>query len=121
MGETLWATPSSPLLWIAGGFGLVAFNNNQAPTSYSLIDVYQQYNWYPYTWKMRGTDKNDLFLAGEYGSVFHYNGKNWHLYTELLNDGIRFWCLATSPHLVVIGGEDNSGFLRKGIIVIGRR
>jgi hypothetical protein len=77
--------------------------------------------WHPYTWKMRGTEINDLFLAGEWGATYHFNGKNWRWYEKLRNDGFRFWCLDISPNLVVIGGEDNSGFLRKGIVAIGRR
>ena len=121
MGETLWATPSSPLLWIAGGFGIFTFNDNQAPVSYSEVIIPERAYWHPYTWKMRGNDKNDLFLAGEYGAAYHFNGKHWRWYSELRNDGLRFWCLDTSPNLSVIGGEDNSGFLTKGIVVIGRR
>ena len=54
---------------------------------------------------VRGNGSNDIFFAGSYGSILHYNGINWHYYKELTNRG-HFKAIAVSGELIVAVGTD---------------
>nr|MBC8175452.1 hypothetical protein [Candidatus Neomarinimicrobiota bacterium] len=121
MAGTLWAWEDSDLLWFGGGFGMFALDSALSPSSYEEINIYQEAGYFAYPWRVRGNTPNDLFIVGEYGSVFHYNGINWKWYEDLYQDQSRFRSIAIQSDFAVIVGIDYAPFLDKAYVVRGYR
>ncbi len=79
----------------------------------------------PYDWgvnKVRGNDINDIITCGVFGRVWHYNGVNWKIYTELVSQTDDLYKIEIKGNIcVAIGERYINGIERKGIIHIGRR
>jgi hypothetical protein len=72
--------------------------------------------------RVRGTDVNDIFTAGNYGHLWHYNGSTWKLYDELVNTSDRILSIDVKENIVVACGYRYlDGFNNYGLILIGRR
>jgi len=68
-----------------------------------------------YTNAIRGTSLADIFVAGDLGFVAHFNGVDWHVFTEVYN--AQYLASAMSNNVVALVGERNGG----GAVTIGRR
>jgi hypothetical protein len=53
--------------------------------------------------RIRGNDINDIFIAGDFGILAHYNGKNWREFTEF-NEVNSFWSLDFKNDIAVAVG-----------------
>lgn len=67
-----------------------------------------------YTRRIRGNGKNDVFVAGDFGLVGHYNGKNWKIYPEVAQ-GLYYSMDYKKEIMVAAGGSD------KAIILIMKK
>ena len=60
-----------------------------------------------HTNKIRGNDKNDVFVAGDFGLVAHFNGVSWKVYSEVTNVAL-FYSLDYKKNILLAVGERNS-------------
>ena len=71
-----------------------------------------------YSRGIHGTARNNVFVVGDYGYVWHYNGKSWHWSKELWRqDGGSFRAVWVTQGYVFIVGRDAIG----PCIITGRR
>jgi hypothetical protein len=117
---TIWTGPHSRRLKIAGGYGLYELDNRESPQKYTRIDVEAHTGYFAYPWKMRGNHEADLFIAGEFGSLFHFNGLSWHWYEGLVSESVRLKSIAVINRSVVAVGVNHGSFLSKGVVVMGK-
>jgi len=97
-------------------------NNNIIWVCGSKIYKRVENKWYSpgqvsriYLNRIRGNDNNDIFVAGDFGLVSHYNGKSWHRYKDVFN--ARYYSLDFKKDLMVaVGARDG-----KAIILMMRR
>lgn len=70
-----------------------------------------------YSESVRGTALNDVFISGDFGLMAHFNGVDWHNYSEL-NNKVDVWrrVIVNDECVVAIGSIG-----QKGIIAIGTR
>ncbi len=118
---TIWTAGESGSLWVGGGWGVYTLNDKYRPTDYTYIDIENEVGYFSFPWKLRGNHENDIFIVGEYGSLFHFNGISWKRYSELQNNDHRFKSIDVTPKFIVVAGSDNSEFLRKAIVLKGNR
>ena len=77
-------------------------------------------DWYFYQ-EIRGTGDNDIFTVSWQGVLAHFNGMDWHMYSEIPQD-FYLTGLAVSHNIVVAVGYTVSGiWADKACAVIGRR
>ncbi len=113
--KSIWGM-NSKFLYVASDGGL--FTNKQSVWVESLFpgrDVATE--------KVRGTQKNNVFVSGHFGKILHFNGNSWKNY-ETQFVGSEFWVLGSIQAFendVFIGGSGGVGFERKGIVLRGRR
>lgn len=80
----------------AGVFTRTGFNQWKEYTELPLI----------YTDRVRGNNINDIFIAGDFGILAHYNGKTWREFSKYVEVDI-FRGLAFKQNLAVAAGEEN--------------
>ncbi|MBV6510558.1 MAG: hypothetical protein FMNOHCHN_00033 [Ignavibacteriaceae bacterium] len=75
-----------------------------------------------YTYDMSGTGHNNIWVAGEGGTVGHYNGINYQEISSIRNSATFYRCVNVNGNVVAIGGEDlSSPLLSKARITIGKK
>jgi hypothetical protein len=113
--KSIWGM-NSKFLYVASDGGL--FTNKQSVWVESLFpgrDVATE--------KVRGTQKNNVFVSGHFGKILHFNGYSWKNY-ETQFGGSELWVLGSIQAFendVFIGGSGGVGFERKGLVLRGRR
>jgi len=67
---------------------------------------------------IRGNHSNDVFVAGSFGDLLHYNGISWKSYREYtaLNRG-SYRAVAVKDDVVYAVGSDNA----RAVILVGKR
>ncbi len=66
---------------------------------------------------IRGTAPNDIFLAGHFGEVLHFNGRSFRSYREQTDRGGAYYALSMKNDRVAVAGSDG----RAALITVGRR
>jgi hypothetical protein len=131
--ETLWSkqNPSPPWiysgdlssLWTSGNIDFMLAGGKVY--RHSLLDLSEIYKepivLDNFAYRVRGSDRNNIALAGDLAMIWHYNGINWHYYNELLNENDRTYGLGVSEDLIVTVGTRYNSILRDALIIIGRR
>jgi hypothetical protein len=74
-----------------------------------------------FSYRIRGTERNDISLVGDDAMIWHFNGLSWHRFNTLLNENDRLYGLSTSNSLLVTVGKRYNGILSSALIIIGRR
>ncbi|MHB2149325.1 hypothetical protein ACX8XP_09735 [Calditrichota bacterium LG25] len=78
------------------------------------------FNWTYF--RLRGSALNNVFVIGNEGWVWHFNGLRWYKFTELLDPQLRLRGVAVKNNLVAIVGRRYLNVIEQsGIIMIGRR
>ncbi|MCK9560935.1 MAG: hypothetical protein M0R44_10865 [Candidatus Marinimicrobia bacterium] len=54
---------------------------------------------------VRGNGPNDLFLAGHFGTVIHYNGKTWKYYNMLNDANVLLGAVAVKDDVIIAVGD----------------
>lgn len=80
--------------------------------------IFRMRNW---AYRVRGTQRNDIWLVGDDAMIWHWNGSTWHRYEEFLNPDDRLYGLAVTSNMVVAVGTRYHGIFRNGLVIIGRR
>ena len=65
---------------------------------------------------IRGNDVNDIFVVGDYGSIFHFNGSSWKPLNSF-NSSKGYSKVSVLNNLVIICGNQYG----QGLIELGRR
>lgn len=104
VGEFDW-TPQRKVhsLWFreptriyACGSGFFMYENDQWQQDETLPTIFKN--------RIRANHRNDLFLAGDFGLLTHYNGKSWRVYDSLGLPQGNYEGLAVKDDLVVAVG-----------------
>ncbi len=67
--------------------------------------------------KIRGTDYNNIFGAGTYGLITHFNGSSWYAYNITKSAQGAYTNLSVKDRIMIAVGFNNG----KAIITIGKR
>ena len=104
---------------VCAGYGVTYFDStkwNTLPPGI-LEGILHGVGWYN---AVRGTARNNVFAAGEWNVVVHFNGRRWKCMTELITypsasiiDGVA----VTKNKVFLVGGQANG----KGFIITGTR
>ncbi len=71
-----------------------------------------------YTNRIRGNGLNDIFVAGDFGLLAHFNGMRWKVYKEFLQKPVTaFNSISVGPNMFVAVGFNGDASL----IVVGTR
>ncbi len=70
-----------------------------------------------FTYKIRGSGINNVFIAGSYGEVLHYNGYTWESYINTTKINGNYYSLSVKKNLVAIVGYNPPS----AVITIGKR
>jgi hypothetical protein len=75
-----------------------------------------------YFYCIRGSSINNIAIVGENSYLAHFNGLNWKVYNELENYPDRLTSVAVTDNMIVaVGYKYIDGFIRYGLVYIGRR
>jgi hypothetical protein len=69
-----------------------------------------------YTNRIRGNGLNDIFVAGDFGLLAHYNGRHWNIYNEFLFTSSSLSVTVDGDILAVVGRQSD-----KALIILGKR
>lgn len=142
--HTVWdrlAPPSPPYiytsylssLWSAGSGEFVAVGGRFYRHSLNNINIVRnEYIYRPdgssylfqlgnFAYRVRGTTRNNVWLAGDNAMIWHWNGSTWHRYDELINLDDRLYGLVVSSSMVVAVGTRYNGIKRNGLVLTGKR
>jgi hypothetical protein len=102
-------------LYLTSNLG--AFRQSLAGTP---VDAVRLLSLASFPYRIRGSSANNIFVVGDYTSIWHYNGMTW----KLLNSGAPtrpLYGLAVSANLVIAVGADFSSLPARAVIYTGRR
>ncbi len=121
--NTLWANGNGEFVFATG-----------IVTRHSLLDKrIVRFDWVPYLngWKVlnlgnyayriRGSNKNNIAVAGDEAMIWHYNGSMWYKFEEIHNFDNRLYGLAVSDNLIIAIGKSYNVGLGGALILVGRR
>lgn len=74
-----------------------------------------------FAYRLRGDNTNNIYLAGDFSSIWHFNGASWKRYDYLLNQEDRLRSIDIKNGIVVAVGFRFSGILTGALIIRGRR
>jgi hypothetical protein len=114
---SLWVSRDSLYAYFAGYLYIQALYD---PSHYRYLSATNVDP--PQGWKtcITGTGNNDVFIAGHFLSVIHYNGKSLRSYPELskmFSGGVFHGISVTSDYVFVCGTTNET----RAIIAVGRR
>jgi hypothetical protein len=105
--HTVWyANPRQ--LWIGGG-GLFVEHHGGWQEALNL-PLY-------YSTRVRGNGTNDVFVAGAFGLLGHFNGAAWHHYAEVQMPAGSYEGMAVSGDRVIAVGYNGA----RAVLLVGRR
>lgn len=89
-------------------------------------NVYNSAGWYRfpdgivndyYSYKVKGTVLNDIFIVGTAGKVIHYNGRTWKKYSELISEQVEYNGISSRNNKIVVVGDKGA----RACIAVGRK
>ncbi len=121
--SSLWSSGSGEFVAVGGRFYRHSLHNldivrNEYISTQNGFSIFQMGNW---AYRVRGTQKKDIWLVGDDAMIWHWNGSTWHRYDELLDSNVSLYSLAVSEHQVVAVGVKYSGIFHNGLVIRGRR
>ncbi|MHB2149321.1 glucosyl transferase [Calditrichota bacterium LG25] len=109
---SLWS--SNGLKWFLTGYELFV---TKSSFSNKLVKIQEVPNNLKY--RIRGSSLNNIFIVGQHGLIWHYNGKRWQNFSD--NEGL-YYSVAVKENIVVAVGNKPLGFvIGPAIIKIGKR
>ncbi|MEP0862807.1 MAG: glucosyl transferase, partial [Ignavibacterium sp.] len=106
--ESVWAN-SKNVIYISGG-GVFQNKSGQWIEELSLPLIY--------TNTIRATGLNDIFAAGAFGFIAHFNGSSWRVYEEFLNyQSKSFYTLSVKNKTIVLVGFNEE----RALILMGNK
>jgi hypothetical protein len=74
-----------------------------------------------FAYRISGSNKNNIIVAGDAAMIWHFNGKSWHKFEEIYNTDLRLYGLAVSENLIVAVGKSYSPGLGNSLLIVGKR
>lgn len=112
----LWFQKDKEYFLVGSGI----FETDSLPGSGAWNGPFLPIDWYSYA--VRGQAANDVIVAGEAGSLSHFNGERWTGFTNLVNTTDRLASVAFKDNLVIaVGGRFDDPLHDYAVIYIGRR
>jgi PBP1b-binding outer membrane lipoprotein LpoB len=114
--SSLW-TNGKQYFWLTGvSDGIVKHSfANKSSTKKENFTI----QYFPY--RIRGSELNDVAVAGAASMLWHYNEYSWVRYEELLNINDRLRSMDMKDEVIVAVGLRFDSILPGGLIVMGRR
>jgi hypothetical protein len=117
--SSVW-TYKPEVLYLSGNSGTWTLRPNVL--SFNKQSTNQTYNSY----RVRGTQRNDIFISGAAGEVTHFNGSSWTLYPEIkiLNNSSAFvdlYSIYPTNDFLLIGGSYFTGLNSFPVVIRGYR
>jgi hypothetical protein len=94
----LWLSPSGTLFGTFYGYGLYIWD---AQSTWKAI--YTEANA---SLSVYGSSENNIFVTGQHGGLYHYNGSDWFKYKDLQSATISFEGVWTDGKEVFVIGDD---------------
>jgi hypothetical protein len=109
--NTLWTNGGE--YWLAGGFVFrqsVLFQDKGHLVRVPTETGSKVFDPEKFVLGIRGTEKNNIFLAGDLGMVWHFNGKSWYKFDELYSQQLdrRFYGISVKGNMAVAVGWKNA-------------
>jgi len=111
--QTIWFPDRGDSLFVGTAWGV--FKRKLNPESKSRL-VYRRNSWFEFPppemgfpFRIRGTGSNDIWVAGDYCSLIHFNGSTWRQLPELFIQSAEFRSLDARGRLVTAVGLDYRG------------
>jgi len=108
-------------LWFSNGDSLWIVGDSlysQSQTNFSSIQVWNVPFQY-FQFAIRGSAYNNIFVAGDHGMLWHYNGANWRNYPQLMRSGQLNSLVAMPRQVIIVGFHRINPLLRKALIYRG--
>jgi len=121
--NTLWANGNGEFIFATGIVTRHSLLNNR------LL----RFDWVPYlngwkvldlgnySYRIRGSNKNNIAIAGDEAMIWHYNGRTWHKFEELQYFDDRLYGLTVTENLIIAVGKRYSGLTSGALLLVGRR
>ena len=75
-----------------------------------------------YGYRIKGSNKNNIFISGDASMIWHFNGFTWYKYLEQYNLNDILYGLAVTDNIIAtVGKRYSSGSLGGALLIIGRR
>ncbi len=108
-------------IWFDGKYnatlvGTSVYTNSNILTNSSLKEIEIDRTNYALN-SIRGNSANDLFIAGAYGEILHYNGESWKSYIDETHINGNYYKISVKDNLVVAVGLNNPN----AVIAVGKR
>lgn len=105
--KSVWTENGLPIYTCGGG---IFENKKEVWNEITSIPLY-------FTNKIRGSKLNDIVVGGDFGLLAHYNGNNWKVYRELINNNVSYLSVGIKGDIIVAVGALNNNAL----ITMGKR
>jgi len=104
--HSVWFLQNTPL-YVCGS-GVFMYDNNQWSQIEGVPNIFKN--------RIRGNHQYDIFIAGDFGLLTHYNGRSWYIYEELTLPNGNYESLAIKDNLVVaVGWQGDKAVVCRGI------
>lgn len=113
--SSLWAFDSDSLIIVSGDGVFRQDILGSAPPRKEKLNL----DAFPF--RVRGSAPNNIFICGDNGRIWHYNGATWKGYPELHNPNWVWRSIAVLENKEVAVGEDYSQGIQRYIILTGIR
>ena len=118
--NAIWTNNKFDYLLVGGGMGLFTMDKYIAH-DYEYIDLVEELGYFSFPYKIFGLDINDIFIAGEYGAIFHYNGLRWNYNNTFFSEEIRPRSIHVNNTNIVITGHYRLGIFTNAFVIRGYR
>ncbi len=105
----LWGNQRNILFGVNGHHAYISYNGNQWEPIFKPETA---------IWRIHGTDINNIFVAGYWGSsIYHFNGRTWTSFDVLRDLNFFGWAVFAIKDQVFIGGHnsyDHNAYVIRG-------
>ncbi len=106
-------------LWVSGRQLWFGVNGGQIFSRFGEQDWQEVFRPLTAVWRLHGTDLNNIFAAGYWGSsVYHYNGSSWRNFPELSSLDFFGYAVFAIKDQVFIGGINS--YYGKAYVIRGK-
>ena len=114
--SSLWIDDNKAFFLTGIAYGIV--KHSIVDKRMAIADLFNRNN---FAYRIRGNAVNDLFLAGDAGMVWHFNGTSWRQYLELFNQNSILRSVSIKGNIVIAAGLYFSDILSKALVIKGKR
>jgi len=110
-GEKLFRSPSGTLYSVGQG-GVYKYVENSWTNIFNITSAYIYGIW--------GTSDDNIFIAGNFGTVYHFNGADWQSVEKLNDSQTVYWSVWTDGTEAFVAGSIFADGVQKTIVWHGK-